>query len=133
RRNLLPPRLGSLRLSSNQHASRRLHHRFSLDLRNGPVLLLREAFPVQLFFHNRMGRCVAPPIIHSIHKSTDQNAMGRCGLCMQHVSVIVARVRSASSVRESATTLKARRVSAVYWPVSSSSSISEASPPAPED
>lgn len=33
--------------------------------------------------------------------------------------------------QESATTLKARRVSAVYWPVSSSSSISEVSPPAP--
>jgi hypothetical protein len=33
--------------------------------------------------------------------------------------------------QESATTLKARRVSAVYWPVSSNSSISDASPPAP--
>ena len=33
--------------------------------------------------------------------------------------------------QESPTTLKARRVSAVYRPVSSSSSISEASPPAP--
>src|SRR5207302_9244367 len=35
--------------------------------------------------------------------------------------------------QESATTIHARRVSAVYWPVSSSSSISEASPPAPEE
>ncbi len=34
--------------------------------------------------------------------------------------------------QESATTLKARRVSAVYWPVSSHASISDESPPAPE-
>ncbi len=35
--------------------------------------------------------------------------------------------------QESATTIKARRVSAVYWPVSSRSSISGKSPPAPEE
>src|SRR5437660_689461 len=52
RRNLLPLRSGSLCLSSNQHASRRLHRRFSMDLRNGPVLPLREAFPVQRFSPN---------------------------------------------------------------------------------
>jgi hypothetical protein len=33
--------------------------------------------------------------------------------------------------QESATTIKARRVSAVYWPISSHSSISDESPPAP--
>jgi hypothetical protein len=33
--------------------------------------------------------------------------------------------------QESATTIKARRVSAVYWPISSRSSISDGSPPAP--
>jgi hypothetical protein len=35
--------------------------------------------------------------------------------------------------QESATTIKARRVSAVYWPVPSRSSISDESPPAPEE
>ncbi len=35
--------------------------------------------------------------------------------------------------QESTTTIKARRVSAVYWPVSSRSSISDASPPVPGD
>ncbi len=99
RRNLLLPRSLRLRLSSSQHASGRLHRRFSLDLRNGHVLLLREAFQVQLFSHNRMERCVAPPIIHSIHKSADQNATARCGLCMQHVLVIVVHARCASSVK----------------------------------
>ena len=70
-----------------------------MDLLNGHVRLLREAFPVLLFSHNRMGRCVAPPIIHSILKSAEQNAMARCGFCMQHVLVIAARVRSASSAK----------------------------------
>ena len=99
RRNLLLPRSLRLRLSSSQHASGRLHRRFSLDLRNGHVLLLREAFQVQLFSHNRMERCVAPPIIHSLHKSADQNATARCRLCMQHVLVIVVHARCASSVK----------------------------------
>ena len=35
--------------------------------------------------------------------------------------------------QESATTIKARRVSAVYWPVSSQAPTSSESPPAPED
>jgi len=35
--------------------------------------------------------------------------------------------------QESATTLKARRVSAVYWPVSSHTSVSGEAPPAPEE
>ena len=87
------------RLSSSQHPSRRLHRRFSMDLRNGHVLLLREAFQVQLFPHNRMERCVAPPIIPSIHKNADQNAMARCGWCMPHGSVIVVHARCASSVK----------------------------------
>src|SRR6266700_1321489 len=88
-----------LRLSSSQHPSRRLHRRFSMDLRNGHVLLLREAFQVQLFPHKRMERYVAPPIIPSIHKNADQNAMARCGWCMPHGSVIVVHARCASSVK----------------------------------
>ena len=98
-RNLLPPSQVSLLLPSSQHASGRRHCRFSMDLLNGHVRLLRETFPGPLFSHNRMGRCVAPPIIHSILKSAEQNAMARCGFCMQHVSVIAARVRSASSAK----------------------------------
>ena len=43
----------------------------------------------------------------------------------------LSRVSAPPAVPKSATTIKARRVSAVYWPVSPGSSISEASPPAP--
>ena len=48
-------------------AWRSTRYRFSMVLPNGHVLLLREAFPVLLLLHSRMGRCVVPPTIHCIH------------------------------------------------------------------
>ena len=77
-----------------------------------------------------MERCVAPPIIPSLHKSADPNAMARCGWCMPHVSVIVVHARCASSVKHRQPPSKLGGKVAVSRPVSSSSSLSEASPPA---
>jgi hypothetical protein len=69
----------------------------------------------------------------SIHKNGDQSEMARYGCCMPRGSLIVVRVNSVSSVRASATTIKARRVSAVYWPLSSPQSASDESPSGPEE
>ena len=104
-----------------------------MGLRNSPVLLLREAFPVPLFSRDRMGRCVVPPIVHSIHKSArcERNGslrvlyaarIGHCRACPLR-----------EQCQESATAIKARRGSRVYWPVSSYASTSDESSLAPED
>jgi len=100
RRDLLPPRWGSLLLPSSRHASRSTPLRFRMGLRNSPVLLFLEAFPVQLFSRTRMGRCVVPPIVHSLHKSARCERNGSdAGYCLLRVVALVERVRSASSVK----------------------------------
>jgi len=104
-----------------------------MERHSGHVHRTPKDLLAQISLSNRMGRCAVQQAALSIHKSADQSAMAHSGYCMQRGSAIVARVRFASSVRESATTIKARRVSAVYWPVSSPPSISGESSPAPEE
>jgi hypothetical protein len=58
----------------------------------------------------------------SIRKREYAARIGHCRLCPLR-----------EQCQESATTIKARRVSAVYWPVSSRSSVSSESPPTPEN
>src|SRR6266568_861934 len=104
-----------------------------MDLLNGHVLRLREAFQVLLFSHNRTGRCVVPLIVRSIHKSADQSAMAR-GVVLYAARLGHCRACPLrQQCQEAATTIKARRVSAVYWPVSANPSIAGESPPALRD
>jgi hypothetical protein len=90
---------------------------------------IREEVP--LLCRKRMGRCVAQPIIPSIHKSA---VPPRDGSLRFLYAARLGHCRGCSlraQCQESVTTLKARRVSAVYWPLSSPSAISDPSPPPP--
>ncbi len=100
-------------------AWRSTRYRFSMVLPNGHVLLLREAFPVLLLLHSRMGRCVVPPTIHCIHKN---GAPPRDGSLRVLYAARIGHCRTCplrAQCQESNTTIKPRRVSAVLWPLSS--------------
>jgi hypothetical protein len=76
------------------------------QVKSGPpqwaLLPSREAFLVQLSSRNRMGRCAAPPIIHSIHKNADQSEMAPFVSCMPLALVIVEPALCAYSVKKAA-------------------------------
>lgn len=92
-----------------------------------------KGLPEQISLYSRMGRCAVWLGGPCMRKNAEESAMARCGCSTQRGSAIVACARLREQCQESATTVKARRVSAVYWPVSSPASISGEFPPAPEE
>jgi hypothetical protein len=71
----------------------------SMGRRSGHVHRTPKDLPGQISLSSRMGRYAVQQAARSIHKSGDQSAMARSGCCMSHGSVIVVRVRCASSVK----------------------------------
>ncbi|GHO91108.1 hypothetical protein KSF_011560 [Reticulibacter mediterranei] len=61
------------------------------------------AFQALLLSHNRMGCCVAPLIIRSIHKNGARSVMAPCGFCMLLALAIVALVPCVRSVKNAVT------------------------------
>src|SRR5579885_3357937 len=86
-------------LLSSLYLLRNHRRQFSMALPNGHTLPFPEAFPVPLFPCKRMGRCVAPRIVPSIHKSADPSVMAPFGSCMPLVSVIAAPVPCERNVK----------------------------------
>jgi len=127
RPNLPRHRSPSLFSPSSPQARRSNRRRSTMVLPNGHVLRLPEAFLALLLSHNRMGRYAVPPIIRSPHKSAGRSAMAPFGCCMLRALAIVEAVGCRSQCQESSEAVKPRRVSAVFWPLSSPPSAS--SPP----
>jgi hypothetical protein len=73
----------------------------------------RDGTVYELLPRKRMGRCVAPPIVRSLHKSAEGSEMAPFGSCMPRASAIAAPVGCRSQCQESGSSVKPRRVSAV--------------------
>ena len=100
RRNLLPPRwvsLPRLRLILSLDHLNPLPS--STDRHSGHAHRIPKDLPEQISVCYPMGHCAAQQSAPSMRKSGDRSAMARYGCSMQRGSAIVARVRSASSVK----------------------------------
>jgi hypothetical protein len=102
-----------------------------MDHLNGCARRLPEDFPALLLLFSQMERCAVQQAIPCMRQP---RRLERNGSLRVLYAARIGHCRSCplrEHCQESGTTIKARRVSAVFWPVSSSSSVSGKSPPAP--
>ena len=81
----------------SQPASTSLNYLWAATV--GTAIVHQRVCRSRFFFAVRWDAALSVPRSPCMHKSADQNAMARCGFCMARVSVIVALVCSASSVK----------------------------------
>src|SRR5260370_15393605 len=132
-RNLLPPSRRSLLSPLCPLGRRSLPSPSCMDLRNSHALRSRKDLPEQISVFYQMEPCVvrqAVPCMRHLRR------LERNGSLRVLYAARIGHGRSCplrEQCQESATTIKARRVSTVCWPVSSSSSFSGESSPASEE
>ncbi|HZR38928.1 MAG TPA: hypothetical protein VFB12_02345 [Ktedonobacteraceae bacterium] len=99
----------------------------------GASIIHAHDLPEQISLSSLMGRCAVQQVARSIHKSGGKT---RNGSLQVLYAARIGHCRACSlreQCQESATTIKARRVSAVYWLLPSCSSVSSGSSPASEE
>jgi hypothetical protein len=92
-----------------------------MGLLNGHADPSPKDLPEPISRCNQMERCGVPPITHSTRKSVERSEMARCGCSAARIS----HCRSCplrAQCQENSTTSKPRRVSAVFWPLTSTPS-----------